>query len=149
MKISVVGIGNLLIEDDGVGIHAVQKLSEMELPEHVEVHDADSNTSLLLEAIDGCDKAVIIDAYESGEEPGTVKRFLIDTRDPPELDIKLSLHDMDFFDAIRMGRAAKYSLPDTVVIIGVEPGSLEAGLELSPKVKAVLPEVIEKIKEEF
>jgi hydrogenase maturation protease len=149
MKISVVGIGNLLIGDDGVGIHAVQMLSSMSLPDHVEVHDADSNTFLLLEAIDGRDKAIIIDAYEKGEEPGTIEKFVIDPEALPDADIKLSLHDMDFFEGLRMGRTAEFKLPEEIVVIGVEPESLDAGMELSLKVKAALPKVIEEVKAEF
>jgi hydrogenase maturation protease len=149
MRISVVGIGNLLIGDDGVGIHAVEKLSSMNLPSHVEVHDADSNAILLLEAIDGRDKAIIIDAYETGAAPGTIKEFIVDTDALPESDVKLSLHDMGFFDGIRMGQTAGIKLPKEIVVIGVEPGSLEGGMELSPKVEEALPKVIEKVKAEF
>jgi hydrogenase maturation protease len=149
MRISVVGVGNLLIGDDGVGIHAVQMLESMDLPDHVEVFDADSNTFLLLEAIDGRDRAIVIDAYENGKEPGTVQKFKIDTKNLPDSDIKLSLHDMDFFEGLKMGETADIKLPKEIVVIGVEPGSLEAGMELSPDVKAVLPEIIDKIKEEF
>ena len=149
MNISVVGIGNLLMGDDGVGIHAVEVLNSMVLPDHVEVHEADSNTFLLLEAIDGRDKAVIIDAYEDGEEPGTVKKFAIDPEKLPDADMKLSLHDMDFFDGLKMGRVADFKLPKEIVVIGVEPEKMEAGLELSPKVNAALPKVIEKVKSEF
>jgi len=149
MRISVVGIGNLLIGDDGVGIHAVQKLSSMNLPDNVEVHDADSNTILLLEAIEGRDKAIIIDAYEKGDKPGTITKFVIDPENLPDADIKISLHDMGFFDGIRMGQTADVKLPKEIVVIGIEPGSLEAGMELSPKVKAALEKVIEEVKAEF
>jgi hydrogenase maturation protease len=149
MRISVVGIGNLLIGDDGVGIHAVEKLSSMKLPDHVEVHDADSNTILLLEAIEGRDKAIIIDAYEKGARPGTITKFVIDPEALPDADIKISLHDMGFFDGIRMGQTADVKLPKEIVVIGIEPGSLEAGMELSPEVKAALVKVIEEVKAEF
>lgn len=149
MKISVVGIGNLLIGDDGVGIHAVEMLGSMNLPSHVEVHDADSNMFLLLEAIDGRDKAIIIDAYENGSEPGTIKKFVIDTDALPDTDIKLSLHDMGFFDGLKMGQTADIKLPKEIVVIGVEPERLEAGMELSSKIKAVLPKILDEVMAEF
>jgi hydrogenase maturation protease len=149
MKISIVGIGNLLMGDDGVGIHAVQLLNSMSLPEHVEVHDCDTNAFLLLEAIDGKDKAIIIDAYKNGGEPGTIKRFVIDPENLPEGDMKLSLHDMDFFEGLKMGLIADFKLPKEIVVIGVEPERMEVGVELSPKVKAALPKIIERVKAEL
>lgn len=149
MKISIAGIGNLLMGDDGVGIHAVEILNSMSLPDHVEVFDCDSNTNLLLEAITGRDKAVIIDAYENGDEPGTITRLEIDPSDLPESDLKLSLHDMGFFEGMRFGLVAGYAIPKEVVVIGIEPESMACEIELSPKVKEALPRVIEKVISEI
>ncbi len=63
---------------------------------------------------------------ESGEEPGTVKKFVIDTKALPDTDIKLSLHDMDFFDAIRMGQSAEYEF-------GCRDGAIPEGKGGPPK----------------
>ena len=72
-----------------------------------------------------------------------------DTGALPDSDIKLSLHDMGFYEAIRMGQSAEYDIPKDIVVIGVEPGNLEGGMELSPEVGAALQKVLEEVKSEF
>jgi len=63
MKIAVMGIGNILLMDGGIGIHVIEELKGMDLPEGVEVFDCDTDPFLDLESMDGVDKAIIVDAY--------------------------------------------------------------------------------------
>lgn len=69
-KIAVIGVGNLIMKDDGIGIRIVQELQRIELPPNVEVQDADTNAFVALEYMDGKDKAIIVDAYKGGEKAG-------------------------------------------------------------------------------
>lgn len=143
-KVVIVGVGNLIMRDDGVGIHVVQELQKVRLPENVEVRDADTNAFIALEYMDNKDKAIIIDAYRGGREPGTIYKFRLA---PDSSNIKLSLHDLDFIDALKSGKHA-YRLPPEIVIIGVEPEVIEPGLELSQRVQKAIPEVIETVLKE-
>ncbi|MBI5253450.1 MAG: hydrogenase maturation protease [Euryarchaeota archaeon] len=143
-KVAIIGVGNSIMRDDGVGIHTVQELQKIKLPGNVEVQDADTNAFAVLECMDGKDKAIIIDAYRGGREPGTIYKFKFT---PDSSNIKLSLHDIDFTDALKSGRHA-YRLPPDIVIIGVEPEVIEFGLELSPRVQKAIPNVIEEVLKE-
>lgn len=137
------------MRDDGVGIHVVRELEVRRLPPNVEVHDGKTNAFEVLEYMDGRDKAIIIDAYQTGAKPGTIHRFTFDP-DKAEYNsaLNLSMHDINFVDALRAGKKA-YRLPREIVIIGVEPEVLDYGLELSPEVKKAVPNIIKTILSEI
>jgi len=145
-KIAVVGIGNLLLKDEGVGIHVIEELKKKKLSSNVETYDCATRAFLVLESIDQKDKAIIIDAYKGDKEPGTIYKFRFD-KNLPYSDIKLSLHDMDFIDVLKLEHG--YKLPPEIVIIGVEPESLEFGLELSPKLQKAMPKIIDEVLKEI
>lgn len=146
-KIVIIGVGNLIMRDDGVGIHVVQELQKTKLPENVEVQDADTNAFMALEYMDNKDKAIIIDAYRGGKKPGTIHKLAFSPSDEQPANIKLSLHDLDFTDAIKSAKHA-FKLPPDIVIIGVEPEVVEFGLELSLRVQKAIPRIIEAVLKE-
>jgi|Deesub1362B_J571_1020462.scaffolds.fasta_scaffold00093_91 hydrogenase maturation protease len=154
MKIVVVGVGNLLLKDDGFGIHVIEMLKGMEEFREagggrgVEVVDAMTNTAMLLAAMDGKDKAVIVDAFSMGGEPGDIHVFRFNPHvDEFPSDIMLSIHDMHFKDAINTARGV-YELPEEIVIVGAEPKEIDVGMELSQECRNAIPEVIKIIKKE-
>lgn len=148
-KIAVIGVGNLLMRDDGIGIHVVEELKKMDLPSNVGVYDAATNAFAVLEFMDKKDRAIIIDAYKKGGNPGSVYRLSFNPREeaPPE-NFNLSLHDLNFVDAIRSGEGA-YELPPETVLLGVEPKEIEVGIGLSPELEKVIPELIERVRGEW
>lgn len=147
-KIVIIGIGNLVMGDDGIGIHVVEALSKEDLPPQVSVFDCATRAFDVLEHMDGAVKAVIVDAYKKNSAPGTIYRFCFDPAgDIMEESFNLSLHDINFADALRAGRGI-YRLPPEIVIIGVEPGLLDWGIGLSEGVKCALPRIIEAVKAE-
>ncbi|MFP3946925.1 MAG: hydrogenase maturation protease, partial [Archaeoglobaceae archaeon] len=75
MKIAVIGIGNILLGDEGVGVRIVEELRKSDLPENVEVHDGATSGIALLNFLVDKDKVIIVDAVKGGEEPGTVYQF--------------------------------------------------------------------------
>lgn len=144
-KIAVIGVGNLLMGDDGIGIHVVKELEKLELPDNVEVYDAMTNSFMVLEYMDGADKAIIVDAYKGGKNPGRVSKFNFNPKEHEYKDrIELSLHDMDFIDALNSGRHA-YNYPPEIVIIGVEPENVHLGMELSAALRKTIPRIIKEI----
>ena len=74
-KVVVIGIGNILLSDEGVGIRVVEELRKRELPEGVELHDGATLGLTLLNFLDGADKAIIVDAVKAGGNPGDVYCF--------------------------------------------------------------------------
>jgi hydrogenase maturation protease len=146
--ILVLGIGNLLLKDEGVGVHAVQKLQEMDLPDHVEVVDGGTAGLDLLEWIDGRDKVVVIDAVKSGGIPGTIYRF--SGENIKEVSKPwLSLHDIDITDLLKLIDMLGVKKPE-VIVIGIEAKDIESvDLELSKEIEAQIPKVIEQVMKEI
>jgi len=144
----VIGVGNYILGDDGFGIHVIRKMMEMDEFEDVRIVDAMTNSAMLLEAMDGEDRAIIVDAIDMGQKEGVVVfRFNPNREDFPS-DIMLSLHDLHFRDVIMMARGV-YNLPDEVVIVGVKPEKVEFSLELSDRCLSYVDQVIEVVKKEI
>ncbi len=134
------GIGNLLMKDEGVGVHVARALGRLPLPPDVEV--VDGGTSLdpfFLEV----DKLIVVDAARGGGEAGAIYRFRPDDI-APESEAVLSLHQMGLMEGLKMAACAG-AVPKDVVIIGVEPKEIDWGLELTPELQGKLPKVIEAV----
>lgn len=145
--VAIVGVGNVLLSDEGVGIHVVRALRETSLPSHVKLLEIGTRGLEILDAVEGFRKVVIIDAVRSGASPGAIGRWhlgeLVDASAPR----MVSLHEFDLLTTLKIGRATG-KLPDDVVIIGIEPKGLLPSLELSPEVKAKLRELLDFALEE-
>lgn len=148
-KIKVLGCGNTLVGDDGVGIRVIERLQEMQLPPNVEVIDAGVGGMAILSWIEDADKVVIVDAVQTGNEPpGTVYKFT-DKELPPSDMFMLSLHDLNLVDTLNVGRVVQ-KMPEEIVIIGVEVKRVaEFTKELTPEVEAAIPEVLDLVLKEL
>ena len=149
-RVAVVGIGNEIMSDDGVGPHAIDELRETWLGSADEVVLSNAGTTgfFALEAMSGCDRAIVIDAIEAGESPGTIREYrLVDGTFEDEIP-EMTMHDVSFTEALQFGGEA-YDLPGEVRILGVEPATIEPGLELSETVEAVLPDLVEAVAEDI
>lgn len=146
----VVGVGNPTMRDDGIGHRVVDELGDHpDLPDDVELHQTATSSFLALEALSGADRAVVVDAVTNEDvAPGTVHRYRF--RDgafegePPNV----LMHDLSFSEALHAGRNA-YEVPTEVVVIGVQPRSLEIGIELSDPVEAAVPHVVTTVLAEL
>jgi hydrogenase maturation protease len=148
-QVAIVGVGNVLLSDEGVGIHAVRALREREIsmPCHVRIFELGTRGLEILEAVQGFGKAIIIDAVKSGAHPGSIRRWELGELLDTSARRMVNLHEIDLLAALKIGRATA-RLPDEVVIIGVEPKILSPGLELSPEVKGKMQELIELVLKE-
>jgi hydrogenase maturation protease len=146
-KIVILGVGNVLLSDEGVGVHVANELIKMELPANVSVVEGGTDGFRLLNVITEADRLIVVDAVKGGGEPGTIYRFDInDVRNSPS-GFKTSVHQIGILEVIDLsGLIGK--TPHTTVI-GVEPKSLEMSLELSPEIKDKLPRVIELVLEDL
>jgi hydrogenase maturation protease len=144
----IVGVGNVLLKDEGIGVHVVRALQEMSLasPEgEVEVVDGGTSPGAL-DMAEGADKLIIVDAACGGGEPGTIYRFAPDEVSG-EPKLLTSLHDLGLFDSLRMMESVG-NPPRETVIIGVEPAEVDWGLELTPALRGKLPDVVQRVVEE-
>jgi hydrogenase maturation protease len=135
----IVGIGNLLLSDEGVGVHAVRCLAQQELPPGIEVLDGGTSGADLVDHLEGRTKVVVIDAASGDGPPGTVYRCK--AHELIEQQGGLSLHEFGLADSLNMAMQLGCA-PLDVIVLGVQPASLEPGLELSPEVAKVLPGVL-------
>lgn len=143
MATLVLGIGNLLLGDEGVGVHVARALQRQRLPENVTVLEVGTAFLEALPEIERADRIIVIDAMHAGHAPGTAYRVPYDDCVKPECIA--SLHGFDLSRAIFL--AGRDTMPETV-IIGVEPARIDWGTELSPEVQGMLPAVIEAVKNE-
>jgi hydrogenase maturation protease len=146
-RITVLGIGNLLLKDEGVGVHLVQKLASILSDANVNIIDAGTYPDFLSLIDDSTDKLIILDAVKAGDKPGTIYRFSFDD---VELDSAstISLHDIGVSDSLKM-MALFNRQPKSTVIIGIEPKTIDFGLDLSPEVEEKLPRIINLVLKEI
>jgi hydrogenase maturation protease len=140
----VVGIGNVLLRDEGIGCHVVHALEGIPLPD-VEIIDGGTCPDVL-QLLEDTDKLVIVDAVKGGGMPGQIYRF-----HPEDITLEqkplLSLHDTSLIDSLKLMQLW-HNIGETV-IIGVEPRELSWGLELSPELQEKMPQIIDAILEEL
>ncbi|OIQ84525.1 hydrogenase 2 maturation protease [mine drainage metagenome] len=148
MRVVVLGIGNMLMSDEGIGVHAVAALEQRyTLPETVEVVDGGTTGMELFPELQGADHLVVVDAVRAGQPEGGIVRLSGDAV-PAFFKTKLSPHQVGLSDVLAALRFAG-SEPQSVVLIGVKPVSLELAMELSPAVAARLDEVVERVVAEL
>jgi hydrogenase maturation protease len=134
MNIAIFGIGNILLSDDGVGVHAVHRLIEdFAFPDSVELIDGGTKGLDLLPLLEGRDKVLIIDAANFKKEPGTID-IVEGDRIPAFLSAKLSVHQIGLPDMLFAAKLMDIAPPE-MCLIGIQPESMETGTYLSEKVK--------------
>lgn len=139
VRFAVVGVGNLLLKDEGIGVHIAHALQQIDIPYNVKI--IDGGTSLdLPDCLENVDKLIIIDAVKTGGQPGTIYRF-----HPYDMDIEsegiISLHELGLAQSLRMMRLIGNE-PKETVIIGIEPKEINWGTELSAELQQKIPEII-------
>ncbi len=143
-KILVLGLGNLLLADEGIGVHAAQALMQADMPPDVTVRDTGTAILDAIPDLEAADFIIIVDAVKAEGTPGSVYR--IPFADMVRPDIIGSMHGFDLSRVLAL--TPRQSAPE-VLVIGVEPALIEWSLELSPAVAAALPLVIDQVKLEI
>ena len=144
MNILVLGVGNLLLSDEGVGVRALEAIGKrFEMPEGVELLDGGTSGMELLGYIQGRDVLIILDAITCDEPPGTIIRIEGD-QVPALFRRKISPHQLGLSDLLAAARLTD-SLPEKVVLFGVEPLELDTGVKLSDTVAGILEELTNQV----
>jgi len=146
--IMILGVGNLLFTDEGVGIHAIESLLERyDFAQNVTVEDGGVLGINLLGIISEADQLIVVDAIRNGGVPGTLYRLEGDEI-PRRILQKNSLHQVDLLEALTLCQALD-KVPETV-IVGVEPQDIETlGLELTPPVREKMDDLIAMVLAEL
>lgn len=144
--IIVMGIGNTLYTDEGLGIHILPYVEEA-LKQHgltqVEVYEGCTDSMSLLAPIDRADYLLVIDAINGAREPGEIIALTEDEM-PAYFSTKLSVHQVGFQEVLFAARLLE-QLPQEMAMIGAQPCSLELGVELSKGMQEKLPEMVEMV----
>jgi len=143
-KIAVIGVGNILMKDEGVGVHSLKKLETLRFPSNVELYESGTRILDILPSLEGVDLIIIIDAVKFGKKPGTVNIFEVALSENGNSKEMVSLHEMDLISSIKFAKQI-YDLPEKIIIIGIEPKEVDVGIEMSEEVTGAIPEVIEKV----
>jgi hydrogenase maturation protease len=143
----VLGMGNPILSDDGVGLEVARRLQDGPLPDGVEVQQSEVAGLRLLELVKGYDKVVIVDALRSGREPGEIVRY--DASEFKGGHRYGSAHSIGLHTALELGRTLGMSMPDDVTVFAVEAEDVETfGEEFSPPVAAAADKVVDLVRAE-
>lgn len=145
--ILILGLGNPLRGDDGVGPQVVEALTGQGLSPDVEVMDGGTPGLGLLHLLEGRRRVILVDAAEIGRAPGSVARFRPEEALLGESREGASLHSSGVADALALARALGLALPE-MVVFGVQPARLDWGLDLSPEVRAAVAQVVQAVLQE-
>ncbi|HEY83904.1 MAG TPA: hydrogenase maturation protease [Chloroflexi bacterium] len=141
----IIGLGNPLRGDDGIGARVAQALAEQNLPPNVDVLDGGTQGLGIVNMLEGRQRVIFVDAADVGVAPGQFKRFTLDEARLLGNDRHLSLHNASLRDALLLAQALDM-LPPEVIIFGVQPDTLEWDSTLSPPVEAALPRLLAEVK---
>ena len=147
-KILVLGVGNILLHDEGVGVKAVVKLqSEYDFSGNVELMDGGTLGLSLLDPICQASHLIVVDAVKFGHTPGTLYRFTAEDFER-RVKYKNSLHQLDLVETLAF--AEMLEKRPNAVVVGIEPEDISSwGMELTETIQARLPDVCAKVLEEI
>jgi hydrogenase maturation protease len=145
MRTLVIGVGNLLRTDDGAGIHVINRLNE--LHPKIDTVDAAMGSIEIIEAMRGYDMAIIVDAIETGAEPGTIYKVnLTGGEQPPTITHS---HGTDLPTVLQLGRQLYADeMPREIILLAIEAeDTTTIGDEPTRRVRGAISRVVETIAE--
>lgn len=140
----ILGIGNYLMGDEGVGVQLIQEMAKKDLPENIDILDGGTGGFLLLNCFEAYGRIIFVDATMDGKEEGSIS--LIKPKFAADFPTALSVHDVglkDMIESVYLMDSKPEMYLFTISIKEMKPMTLE----LSPKVKKAIPETIEQILE--
>jgi len=149
LRVLVLGIGNILLRDEGVGVHVVNRFRDIyTVPDGVDIIDGGTMGLDLMPYFEGRTHVIVIDAVRgNGEQPGTILRFSA-TEVMGVLGERISPHQIGLSDLLAC-TAVGSQLPEHIVLLGIVPESLETGLEMTPTVQGKLDDMVGLLRNEL
>ncbi|MBP2641606.1 MAG: hydrogenase expression/formation protein [Firmicutes bacterium] len=143
-KITVLGVGNILLKDEGVGVRVVEEMTRRyTFPENVEVLDGGTLGMELMRFLLGTDRVIIIDAIDGSLPPGSIYQFEKEAVKTYFRE-KISVHDLGIQDVLAALDVLEKPLQE-LVVMGVQPAVIDVGLDLTPVVAQSVEPVITKV----
>lgn len=143
----VLGVGNILLTDEGIGVHAVNDLSKEEWPEGVDFLDGGTCTQDMYYLFHGYEHLLVLDVVHGGKEPGTL--FLLDEQDLIQNEKqRLSLHDIDLLDSLKM--ADLTGKRPVLRIVGIQPKDMTTwSMDMTDQLRAIFPKFKDLARQEI
>ncbi len=142
-KIVVIGIGNLLLMDEGIGVHIINELEKHDLPLSVKIYDGGTGGFKLIDLMHGASVVIFIDALETGKAPGAITIFKPEEVQSIYPKKKYSLHDTDLMQVIKMIDLLEN--PPEIEIVGIQPKTINYGTTLSKELADSMPDIINTV----
>ena len=142
-KIVVIGIGNLLLMDEGIGVHTINELETHDLPKSIEIYDGGTGGFKLIDLMHGAARVIFIDAVETGKAPGSVTIFRAEEVHSIYNKKKYSLHDTDLMEIIKM--AEMLGNPPMIEIVGIQPKIINYGTTLSNELAGSMSNIMNTV----
>ena len=139
--LKVIGLGNILKGDDGIGPVIIEELEKSELSVPIQLCDAGSDAFTILDHLLGSEPVLIIDCARMGKDPGTVQKIKTEDIERIPADVGMSLHGYSLAEVWQIARSM--GTPKDLSIIGVEPEKVQFNSDLSEVVKESIPIIIE------
>jgi hydrogenase maturation protease len=151
MKTTLIGLGNILMQDEGIGVHAINAVKErFEVPSELEVVDGGTAGLDLLPFFEGQDRVLLVDAVDFGEEPGFIGELANEAIPARFGKNKASLHHVGLAEVLALAQLQNI-LPREIYLIGIQPQALEPGLELTEtlqeKFEALIARLSDKLRD--
>ena len=148
--VTILGLGNILMSDEGVGVHTVNEFQKRyQVPGHVEIVDGGAAGLDLIPFIEGRERVLMVDAVNFDREPGYIG-ILENDEIPVRLTQKASMHHLGLMDVLCIVRMSG-NMPKELCLIGIQPKSLELGLDMTREIwdnqEALIERIVEKLRE--
>jgi hydrogenase maturation protease len=145
----ILGVGNELLGDEGLGIHVARALIVQSLPEHVQVIEAGTALLDLLPEMARHDRVILVDAVRAGREPGTIYRveMVAGSIRQKEMPLQFSLHEWGILETLQAGETMGL-MPKQLELLGAEPEKMELTMELSPRLERAAEQIVDLLVSE-
>lgn len=147
-EILVLGIGNTLLSDEGIGVYIVNELAKAQLPANVELLDGGTAGADLLDVISDRKKLIIVDAIEGDFPSGTIVRFGKEGIESIFRNAFGSLHDLNISETLAMTSLLRCE-PEIVVFVGVKPFRVQCNTNITYKMSCIVPDILEVVMSEI
>jgi hydrogenase maturation protease len=147
-RVLILGLGNPLLGDEGIGVRVVEELKGLELPDGVTVAEGGTSGLGLLGLMEDYQRVIVVDAADMRHPPGHVVRFTPSEAQLKTVEAPLSPHQIGLGEVLALAEALEVA-PADLAIIGVQPSRIEMGVGLSPEVEGAIPQIIRIILDEL
>jgi hydrogenase maturation protease len=147
MKVTLIGMGNILMRDEGVGVHAVKAVEErFEVPPELDIIDGGTAGLDLLPFLEGRDRVLLVDAVDFGKDPGFIGELANEAIPAAFGKDKASLHHVGLAEVLATARLLDI-LPREICLIGIQPHTIDMGLELTEVLEQHFDRLIARISD--